>query len=256
MLWPVHARRLILLRYGAPLQCRVGLRAQVALAAAFGGLIAAGAGSIVRDWLEAGELYPWKAAGLFAAMMAIAAAVVREHPFPRLGSANHVTIVRAMLLALIAAAIGEPELPRVAGAAVATASVVAVLDGVDGWLARRSGMASPFGARFDMEIDALLVMVLSVLVWRHGKAGAWILAGGLMRYAFIAARWPLPWMGGALAPTLRGKTVAVAHVIGLNVALTPIIPLPFSALAAAATFAALTWSFAVDVGRLRRQRGT
>ena len=44
------------------------------------------------------------------------------------------------------------------------------LDGVDGWLARRRGMSSAFGARFDMEIDALLVQVLAILVWRYGKA--------------------------------------------------------------------------------------
>ena len=43
------------------------------------------------------------------------------------------------------------------------------LDGVDGWLARRSGIASAFGARFDMEIDALLILVLAVLAWRSAR---------------------------------------------------------------------------------------
>ena len=33
-----------------------------------------------------------------------------------------------------------------------------------------------FGARFDMEIDALLILALSILAWRHGKAGAWVVA--------------------------------------------------------------------------------
>ncbi len=58
--------------------------------------------------------------------------------------------------------------------------VVAVaLDGVDGVLARSRNEASAFGARFDMETDALLILVLAALVWQHGKAGAWILAAGL-----------------------------------------------------------------------------
>ena len=49
----------------------------------------------------------------------------------------------------------------------------------------RSNEASSFGARFDMETDALLILVLAALVWQHGKAGPWILAAGLMRYAFV-----------------------------------------------------------------------
>ena len=71
----------------------------------------------------------------------------------------------------------------VAALAMALATVVAVLDGIDGWLARRTGMASDFGARFDMETDAALIMVLALLAWQFGKAGVWVLASGLLRYA-------------------------------------------------------------------------
>ena len=133
---------------------------------------------------------------------------------------------------------------------VVAIAVTAVLDGVDGWLARRTGMSSPFGARIDMETDALLILVASILVWQQGKAGVWVLAGGLMRYAFVASGRFLPWMRGTLTPTLRARTVTIVHVIGLCVALAPIIPWPVSAVAVGATTAALAWSFAVDVGRL------
>ena len=230
------------------------LRARLVGVGALGCLLVAGAGLVARPWLEAGAAYPWKAAALFAAMTVIALGFVGEHPFSRFGPANRVTNVRAMLVALAAALIGEPETPRIAAAAVTAAGVAAVLDGVDGWLARRSRLASVFGGRVDMETDALLVMVLSILVWRHDKAGAWVLAGGLMRYAFVVARWPLPWMAGSLAATLRGRAAAVAHIVGLSVALAPIVPVPVSAVAAAATLTTLTWSFAADVGRLWRQR--
>ena len=155
-----------------------------------------------------------------------------------------------MLVALTAGLIGEPASHRLAATAVAIAVTAVLLDGVDGWLARRSRMASEFGGRFDMETDALLIMALSVLVWRHDKAGVWVLGCGLMRYAFVAAGWLLPWMAGPLTPTRRGKTVAVAQVVGLTFALLPIVPPAISRLAAAATLAALTWSFAVDVRRL------
>ena len=90
-------------------------------------------------------------------------------------------------MALLAAALGEPHTTALAWAATALAILTSALDGVDGWLARRSTLASAFGARFDMETDALLIMVLSALAWRWDRAGAWVLACGLMRYAFVAA---------------------------------------------------------------------
>jgi phosphatidylglycerophosphate synthase len=165
-----------------------------------------------------------------------------------------VTTVRLVLLALMAGLVGEAVTPRVAWAALGLAVLFAVLDGIDGWLARRSGMASPFGARYDMETDALFIMVLSLLVWRHGKAGAWVLAGGLLRYAFVAARWFLPWMGGRLTPTWRGKAAAAGQMVGLAVAVAPIVRWPLSAVAVGTTLGVLLWSFAQDVGRLWRLR--
>ena len=230
------------------------LRIRLVCAGAVGCLLLVGLGYIAQPWLQSGATYPWKAAGLFAALMAAAIAFIREHPFPRLGPANRVTVIRAMLVALTAGLIREPATSRVAAAALVAITVIGVLDGVDGWLARRSRMASAFGARFDVETDALLIMVVSVLVWTHGKAGAWILACGMLRYTFVAAAWPLPWMASPLSPTRRAKTVAVASLVGLSVALAPFVPPPLSRLVAAATLASLTWSFAVDVRRLWRQR--
>ena len=39
-----------------------------------------------------------------------------------------------------------------------------ILDGVDGKVARRTGTSTALGARFDMEVDAFLILVLSVYV--------------------------------------------------------------------------------------------
>jgi phosphatidylglycerophosphate synthase len=208
---------------------------------------------LARWWLRPGEWYPAKAAAVFATMMGIAFGLVRDHhPFERFGPANAVTTLRAVLVSLIVGLIGEAAAGRIAAVATAVAVSVTVLDGVDGWLARRSGIGSGFGARYDVETDALLVMAMSVLVWQHGKAGAWVLAGGLMRYAFVLAGWALPWMARPLRPTRRAKTISVCHMVGLSVALAPIIPAPLSAIAVGSTVAALAWSFAVDVGRLWR----
>ncbi len=106
-----------------------------------------------------------------------------------------------------------PALAPDAATSVVIASVAAALDGVDGWIARRTRTASAFGARFDMETDALLILVLSALVWRSGKAGAWVLASGLMRYAFVAAATIWPWMQEPLEPSRRRQAVCVVQVV-------------------------------------------
>jgi len=229
------------------------LRAEVLRASALALFTVAGIGLIIRPWLQLGALYPGKAAAVCAAAMAMAAGHAgAHHPYGRLGPANHVTMIRVMVVALIASLIAEPELPRIALAASIAAGAMTVLDGVDGWLARRSGMASSFGARFDMETDAALVMAMSILIWQHEKAGAWALAGGLMRYLFVIAGWWLPWMTGPLTPTRRARVITVCHMVALSVALAPFVPVPFSTIAAGLTTAALAWSFAVDVRRLWR----
>ncbi len=86
---------------------------------------------------------------------------------------------------------------------------------MDGWR-DDAAQQSAFGARFDMETDAALILILSVLVWQHDKAGAWVIACGLMRYAFVAAGWVMPWMAGPLRSTLRGKSVAIGQLVGLG----------------------------------------
>jgi phosphatidylglycerophosphate synthase len=218
------------------------------------GMVAVAALAVVAErWIETGPWYPLRAAGLFATMMAIAATVAgAQHPLPRFGPANRVTMVRAMFVSLVAALLAEPVTPVTAWWMVCAAALMGALDGLDGWLARRTSMSSEFGARFDMETDALLILVLSALVWRYGKAGPWVMLCGAMRYAFVAAGWVLPWMAGRLRPTFRGKTVAVVQLVGLSVALAPIVAAPVSTIVAAITLLTLIWSFAIDVGRLWR----
>jgi phosphatidylglycerophosphate synthase len=223
---------------------------------ALAGLICtAGLGWIAGSWIGAGAAYPVVAAACFALLFTTVVRVAgAHHPYPRFGAANIVTTIRAIAAALIAGLIGYPVSPPVLWTVIAATVVMAALDGVDGWLARTTGMASAFGGRFDMETDAAFILILSVLVWQHEKAGAWVLACGVMRYAFVAAGGMMPWMAKPLRATRRGRIVAITQSIGLGVALAPSVQRPASAAVAAATLAALAWSFAVDVAWLWRRR--
>jgi hypothetical protein len=80
-----------------------------------------------------------------------------------------------------------------------------------------------------------------------------VLACGVMRYAFVACTRLVPWMGGPLRSTLRGRTVATLQLVGLGAALSPAMPSPYSNVTSAVTLAALAWSFAIDVLWLYRR---
>lgn len=176
-------------------------------------------------------------------------------PHSGMGAANRITFGRAIMLLPIAALAFHPSAFDTAARwlVVVVGTVIMVLDGFDGWMARRTGTESAFGARFDMETDAFLMLVLSVLVWVEGRAGAWVLLIGGMRYLFVAAGWVVPKLQGDLFPSLRRKVVCVVQGIVLLVALGPVIPELMAVTVAAVGLVALVYSFGVDTVWLLRQ---
>jgi phosphatidylglycerophosphate synthase len=189
-----------------------------------------------------------------ALLLALRATLQATHPHPRFGAANRVTLARATLVVLLAGFASVPDSPPLAWLALLLATLAASLDAVDGRLARRHGLASRFGARFDMETDALLILVLALLAWRWDRAGAWVLASGLMRYAFVLGGRAWPWLAGELAPSRRRQAVCVVQVVGLVAVLAPWWPGATAAVLAGLALAALCYSFGVDVLELARRR--
>ncbi|MFD0688847.1 CDP-alcohol phosphatidyltransferase family protein [Actinomadura fibrosa] len=203
-------------------------------------------------------VFGWAAGAVYAvAFWSVLSAAFRRRP---LGPADHVTLVRVVLAGAVTALVADSAARHVAhgpatgggsvAALVAIAAVALVLDGVDGRVARRTGTCSPLGARFDMEVDAFLILVLSVQV--AASAGAWVLAIGAMRYAFAAAAWTAPWLRAPLPPSLARKTVAVVQGVVLVVAAAGVVPHADIAVAAALTV--LTWSFGRDIVWLSLRR--
>jgi phosphatidylglycerophosphate synthase len=123
-------------------------------------------------------------------------------------------------------------------------SVVLVLDAVDGWVARRT-RATPFGARFDGEVDAFLILVLSVYV--ASSVGAWVLAIGLARYAFAAAGWVWPWMRRPLPYRYWRKVVAAVQGVVLAVAAADVVAPWVATVALLGALLLLAESFGRDV---------
>jgi phosphatidylglycerophosphate synthase len=174
-------------------------------------------------------------------------------PHPCFGAANRTTVARGVLIAFLVTLLFEQADQRTQIVALAAAALAATLDAVDGWLARRTGMSSAFGARFDMETDALFILVMSIWAWRLGKAGLWVIAGGLLRYAFVVAAMLVPTLRGDLPPSFRRKTLAALQMIALLVVIAPFVPAFVSAPIAALALVTLAASFALDIGWLIRR---
>jgi phosphatidylglycerophosphate synthase len=135
---------------------------------------------------------------------------------------------------------------------VAFATVALILDAVDGQVARRTGTASDLGARFDMEVDAFLILVLSVYALH--TLGAWVLAIGAMRYAFVAVGWALSWMRGPLPRRYWRKVVAATQGIVLAVVAADVLPVVVETTAVALALALLVEAFGRDVKWLWQHR--
>lgn len=172
-------------------------------------------------------------------------------PDTRFGEANQVTLLRSGLVCLIGSTLMVGgQTPDLSWYLVGLIAIALMLDGVDGYLARRFQLSSAFGARFDMEIDALLLMILSLLVWQTGQAGAWVLAIGLMRYAFVGASWLWPSLTAPLDPSWRRKFVCALQGIALFTCLLPPLDQTMASVIAAFALMALTVSFGLDIKAL------
>lgn len=233
-------------------------RAQVGLDLAAGLTALLAVAGVTQRQLDLPAAYLLQSAALYALLAAgVAHAAPADLPGRGLGAANRVTLARAALVLSLAPLALHVRRPDTAAHwwIIAVSTVALVLDGVDGRVARRTGGATAFGARFDMELDAFLMLALSALVWSSGRVGPWVLAIGSIRYLFAAAGRLWPPLRAALPDSFRRKAICVVQGIALLVCLGPIVPPAGAAAAAATALGLLVYSFAVDVRWLVRRAG-
>jgi phosphatidylglycerophosphate synthase len=245
-----RARRSVLGNVGHPDTTRPALPAGLGQAAAAGlQLLLLAALAAVSGLGPVGLLVgPAYTAGL----LGLLAAAMHRAGRPSLGPADVVTLARALLVGGVTALVADGLVTGTTATRelVVLAALALGLDAVDGQVARRTRTTSAMGARFDMEVDAFLIVVLSAHV--AGVVGVWALAIGAMRYAFVAAGWALPWLRGPLPSSYAGKSVAALQGIVLVVVSTGAIGLSAAVVLVATALTLLCWSFGRDVLRLRR----
>ena len=227
---------------------RAGIGQQLAVAAGVQ-LVVLAALSAAVDLGAVGWL---AAVGFAVGLGGLLAAAARRAGIDRLGPADLVTLARSVLVGGVTGLVADALVTGATHAAIlaSLAAVALLLDAVDGRVARRTGTAKPLGARFDMEVDSFLVLVLSVYV--ATELGPWVLVIGAMRYVFVAASWALPWLRAPLSVRRSAKVVAAAQGIALVIAAAGVLPPPFTTAVVATALVLLVWSFGYDVRRLSR----
>jgi len=206
-----------------------------------------------------GLLTAFSCYGLVAAFVVLD--LDRHAPHQRFGAANSVTLARAALTALLWGVVGETMLggrdldEGLRWLLVVAATGALLLDGVDGWIARRNGTTSRFGADFDLEVDCLFMLGLALLVYGTGRVGVWVLSSGLMRYLFVLAGWFQPALAAPLKPLRRRKVICAVQGAVLIAALAPILPAEVVPPLCLAGLALLSYSFGADVRSLAKAKG-
>ncbi|WP_203580266.1 CDP-alcohol phosphatidyltransferase family protein [Microbacterium hibisci] len=176
---------------------------------------------------------------------------LRRRRADRFGAANAVTATRSAMVGIITALVvaaleGAASTPLL----VTLAAVALALDGVDGYVARRTATQSELGARFDMEVDAYLLLVLCVYDVR--LVGWWVLVIGLLRYAFVVAGWLLPWMRRPLPPRYWRKVVTAVCGVALTIVASQLLPPIAGVVVAGLALIVVLESFGRDVLWLAR----
>lgn len=211
--------------------------------------------------LAAIGMLPLSRSGLIVAIFSYAAVTLfvvaglsRHAPHHRFGLANAITLCRAAFNIVLLTVIAEELLgkDRLSDSTfrwglTAAATIALVLDGADGWIARRSNMTSEFGARFDMETDGVFLLAMALLLTTGDIVGPWVLASGLIYYVFRVAANLWPALNAPLYPSARRKTICVAQGALLIAALAPILPSWGAQLCCLTGLALLLYSFSVDL---------
>lgn len=194
----------------------------------------------------------WLAAAVFAvAGWAVLAEAMPRYGVTRFGPADLVTMTRAVLVGGVTALVSDATHTKTSLWPLAIVAALALAtDAVDGRVARRTGTVSKFGARFDMEVDAFLILVLSAFV--ATRLGWWVLAIGAMRYVFVAAARIWPWLRAPLPVRMSSKATAAAQGIVLTVVL--LLPTVLATVLTGLALLALSWSFLYDIRWLQRNK--
>jgi CDP-diacylglycerol--glycerol-3-phosphate 3-phosphatidyltransferase len=175
-----------------------------------------------------------------------------------LGVGNHLTLCRGLLICGLSGFLCADRLSGVLGWIPGVMYLLAiVIDHFDGYLARLHRRTSRFGQRLDRDLDALGVLLGSLLAVGYGQAPVWFVLTGIAYYAFQAGIWlrtkryaPV----GALPSSRTRRIIAGCQMGGITVLLLPLLSLPVTTLVAGVFsvpfLTRFVWDWLIVTGRI------
>lgn len=152
-----------------------------------------------------------------------------EHPvLDALGAGNTLTLYRGLSLAMLGGFFLMPSLSGpVAWIPMGLYTFAAVADIFDGYLARRADHTTSLGARLDLELDGLGVLLAISLAVVGGRLSPAFLLLGAVRYAFVfgSRRRTVRGLGNRELPASAHRRLFAGILMGFaSVSLWPIAP--------------------------------
>ncbi len=110
--------------------------------------------------------------------------------FPRLGWANTLTLLRGGLFAGLTGFLASPRPETgLAWLPAGLYTVGVLIDGLDGYIARRSNQVTRLGEILDMSMDGWGMLMASMVAVQYGQVPVWYLLVGLARYLYLGGLW-------------------------------------------------------------------
>jgi phosphatidylglycerophosphate synthase len=178
----------------------------------------------------------------------------------RLGAATHLTMLRGLLVSLVAGFAPVSPVGAVRWLPAVLYTTAVVCDRFDGIIARRLGETTAFGARLDEAMDALGLLAAPVVAVSWGRLPPWYLLLGVTYYVYRAAmslrrRLALPLYLERLRPRPLTRIFAGLQMALVSVALAPLVSLKLTTIAATIlmmpTLAFFARDWLIAIGRLQ-----
>ena len=147
--------------------------------------------------------------------------ILNHHSFlrnfkPYGGFANIVTFLRMAMTFLVGFTFGSLHPFFVLGIFIG----ILILDGIDGYLARKYNTGSPFGETFDIETDALFTLMLCGVLYLAGYMPWWIMFSGILRYGYVLLEYLL---GTSKKKSPTHKHARILSIVVFSTYLTPFV---------------------------------
>lgn len=163
------------------------------------------------------------------------------------GPANTITLCRNFLVAVIINILlfnyGPHESMLIASLSIS----ILIMDGLDGYVARKLNICSDFGARFDMESDAFFILVLCIATISVYGAPYWIILIGAMRYLYVLGQYFYQPLNLPVRDRYSRKVFCVIQIVALVLPFTEVLQKGIWELLLLVSLMLLAFSFARDI---------